>query len=553
MKKRESRFYKLLGGLLALSLVAAGCGGGANTAGTANTPAGNAEAKPAEGTAQAAVDENATVSFATPADPNFNPWSPTGYMESMVLTQIIFDGLTKWGTDYTPIPSLAESWTTSGDGKTWTFKLRDGVKWQDGQPFSADDVVYTFNEIVLNKDLGANGSANFNALDKVVAKSPNEVQFLLKEPWSSLPNYLAYYAKILPKHIFAGQDPWKLTSFNKEKPIGTGPFKVVKYSPGQAVELERNPDYFGGAAKIAKVIVHIVPDTNTQIAQLLSGTLSLVNVKDPNLLERLKQDQNLNIAPVTENTYYWVALDQSQERFRDAKVRQALLYAIDRESIIKGVLKGYGEVATGPIPPLQSKYYTDDVQKYSFDPEKAKALLQEAGYTPGADGFMQKDGKTLELSMPTGQFGVLVPATQLVQQYWQKIGVKVNLEVMDWNSYVQKVVVNRKYDATLCWWAMPTDPDVLTYYSSATAGKGYNIPGYKNPQLDALLTEGRKTADPEQRVKTYQEAQKMMATELPYLYLWYPQAVIAANKKLTMPNTSFSVAEDHINEWTVTK
>ncbi len=551
MKKKKT-IYSLLGGLLALSLAATGCGGG-STGSNAN-PDANAGANgnpPAE--AQADIDTNATVNFATSADPNFNPWSPSGYMESQTVTEIIFDGLTKWGTDYTPIPSLATSWEPSKDGLTWTFKLREGVKWHDGQPFSSDDVVYTFNEIVLKKELGANGSSNYTDVEKVVANGPNEVQFILKKPWSSLPNYLAYYAKILPKHIFAGQDPWKLTSFNKEKPIGTGPFKIVKYSPGQSIELERNPDYFGGAAKIAKVIVHIVPDTNTQIAQLLSGTLNLVDVKDPTLLDRLKQNQNLNITPVTENKYYWISLDQSQERFQDVKVRQALLTAIDREAIIKGVLKGYGEVATGPIPPLQSKYHNADVQKYPYDPEKAKELLKEAGYTPGADGIMQKDGKPLEIDMPTGQFSILVPATQLVQQYWQKIGVKVNLQVMEWNSFIQQVVVNRKYDATLNWWAMPTDPDVLTYYHSSTAGTGFNIPGYKNPELDKLMEQGRAAATEEERVKIYNDMQKLMAEELPYLYLWYPQAFISTTKKLQLPNTSVIVAEDHITEWTMTK
>lgn len=547
--KKKSPLYKLLGGLLALSLIIAGCSG--NTDSNSN-PNGNANGNEPAGT-QAELDPNATVNFATSADPNFNPWSPSSYMESQTINEILFDGLTKWGTDYTPIPSLATEWSVSEDGLTWTFKLREDVKWHDGQPFSSDDVVYTFNEIVLNKDLGANGATNFTDVEKVVANGPGEVQFILSKPWSSLPNYLAYYAQIVPKHIFEGQDPWKLASFNKEKPVGTGPFKMVKYAPGQYVELEHNSDYFGGEAQIAKVVVHIVPDTNTQIAQLLSGTLSMVDVKDPTLLERLKQSSDLKINPMMENRFYWISLDQSQERFQDVKVRQALLHAIDRNAIIEGVLKGYGEPATGPIPPLQSKYYYGDVKTYEYDPEKAKELLTEAGYTLGSDGIMQKDGKPLEIDMPTGQFGILVPAAQLIQQYWQKVGVKVNLQVMEWNAFIQQVVVNRTYDATLNWWAMPTDPDVLVYHHSSTAGTGFNIPGYKNPELDKLMEQGRAAASEEERVKIYQEMQKLTAEELPYLYLWYPQAIIASSKKLTLPNTSFIVAEDHIVEWTMTK
>ncbi|MNI09931.1 Oligopeptide-binding protein AppA precursor [compost metagenome] len=379
------------------------------------------------------------------------------------------------------------------------------------------------------------------------------MQFVLKKPWSSLPNYLAWYAKILPKHIFEGQDPWKLTTFNKEKPVGTGPYILTKYMPGQHVELQRNPNYYGGAAKIAKVIVSIVPDSNTQIAQLLSGTLSMVNVTDPTLMEKLKANPNLTVNELADNNYYWVALDFTQERFQDVRVRQALLHAIDREAIIKGVLKGYGQVATGPIAPIQEKYYNKNVKTYAYDPEKAKALFKEAGYTPGADGFLQKDGKVFEINMPAGQYGVLVQTSQLVQQYWQKVGVKVNLQVIDWNTYVSKVVGSRQYDATVCWWRAPVDPDVLAYYHSSAAGKGNNIPGYKNPALDKLLEAGRAAKTTEERVKVYNDVQTMTAEELPYLYLWYPTLAVATQKKLTVPKTTFIVAEDHISEWTVQK
>ncbi|GAA3410231.1 ABC transporter substrate-binding protein [Paenibacillus hodogayensis] len=551
MYKRKSWMTAACTTIMAGALVLSGCsakpsaqpeGSAPPTGSTAQTPANPAN-----------IDTNATINLATNAEPNFNPWSPTGYAESQPITEILFDGLTKWGKDYQPVPALASDWKVADDGMSWTFNLRQGVNWSDGKPFTADDVAYTFNEIVLKKELGASNSSNFVDVEKVVAVNPNQVQFVLKKPWSSLPNYLAWYAKILPKHIFEGQDPWKLTSFNKEKPVGTGPYMLSKYMAGQHVELERNPNYYEGAAKIAKVIVSIVPDSNTQIAQLLSGTLSMVNVTDPTLMEKLKSNPNLTVNELADNNYYWVALDFTQERFQDVRVRQALLYAIDRDAIIKGVLKGYGKVATGPIAPIQEKYYNKNVKTYGYDPEKAKALLKEAGYTPGADGFLQKDGKTFEINMPAGQYGVLVQASQLVQDYWQKIGIKINLQVIDWNTYVQKVVGNRQYDATLCWWRAPVDPDVLAYYHSSSAGKGNNIPNYKNPALDKLLEAGRSAKTTEERVKIYNDVQAMTAEELPYLYLWYPTLAVATQKKLTVPKTTFIVAEDHITEWTVQK
>ncbi|WP_197029341.1 ABC transporter substrate-binding protein [Alicyclobacillus macrosporangiidus] len=532
------RLANMAAGFAAVAFLAAGCG----AAGTANQTHGSS------GT----VNPNATLTMATNADPNFNPWSPTGYLESEPITELIFSGLTKWGLDYQPIPDLATKWTVSSDGLTWTFDLRHDVKWQDGQPFTSDDVVYTFNDVVLNKKLGANGASNYADVEKVVAKGPYEVQFILKKPWASLPTYLAYYTKILPKHIFNGQDPWKLTSFNKEHPIGTGPYVLKTYLPGQYVELEKNPSYFGDQPKIPKIVFKIIPDTNTQIAQLLSGNLSLVTVPDPTLASKLEKSPNIQVNKVMTNIWYWIALNQSDPRFQDVRVRQALLYAIDRDAIIKGVLKGYGKIATGPIAPIQQHYYNGNVEQYTYNPDKAKELLKEAGYTPGPDGILQKDGKPFVITMPTGQYGVLTPASELVQQYWKNIGIQVQLDVMDWNSWIQKVVVHRDYQATLAWWSTPTDPDQYSYFASVNAGKGYNIPGYKNPELDDLLLKGRTALSDADRVKAYQDAQALMAKELPYLFLWYPETIMASQKNLKMPNASLIVAEDHIADWAIT-
>lgn len=540
--KNISRASRLAGGVALFAALVAGC----ET--TLNRPVMNN----AHSAGAASMNPNATLNLATNADPNFNPWSPTGYLESEPITEIVFSGLTKWGLNNQPIPDLATNWSVSKDGLTWTFNLRKGVKWSDGKAFTSADVVYTFNDIVLNKALGANGASNYLDLKSVSASGTYQVKFHLSKPWASLPTYLAYYTKILPEHIFKGKNPWKLTSFDKQNPVGTGPYEVSKYVPGQYVELVRNPNYFGGKAKIPKIVVNIVPDTNTQLAQLLSGGLSVVTVPDPTLVSKLKSDPNISISTTMDNTWYWIALNQSDKQFQDVRVRQALLYAIDRNAIIKGVLKGYGEVATGPIAPIQT-YYDGKVQTYPYNPTKAKQLLKEAGYKPGPNGILEKDGKPFVINMPTGQYGVLTPASQLVQQYWKAIGIKVNLNVMDWNSYVQKVVTNRQYDATLCWWHTPTDPDMYAYFASSAAGTGWNIPGYKNPTLDSLLMKGRTVATKSARVKAYDQAQVLMAKQLPYLFLWYPDTILAMQKNLIMPKATMIVAEDHITDWEITQ
>ena len=280
----------------------------------------------------------------------------------------------------------------------------------------------------------------------------------------------------------------------------------------------------------------------------------MVGVGDPALLAGVENNPNLEIIRQSQNIYYFVALNQNDPRFQDERVRQALLYAINRPAIIDSVLKGYGQIATGPIAPLQKALYDSEVANYPFDPEKAKALLAEAGWTPGPDGILAKDGQPLKIAMPTGQFGYLVPATLLVQQYWKDIGVQADVQVLEWNAYIQQMFVNRQYEATLAWWSTPPTPDVTPYYASTAAETGQNIPGYKDPELDKILAAGRKATGEAAQVKTYDEMQNYLAEKLPYLYLWYPDIISVRNTRIGgMSNLNSAVAFQYASEWYVSR
>lgn len=549
---KRPRWWALTVLLLVGALLLTACSAGEQPAGQSKT--GETGAAPEGEGSDPGYDPNATVTLVTDADPTFNPWHPNAYVESNVLNEMIMPGLTRWDKDMKPQPDLATDWSVSEDGMVWTFRLREGVKWNDGEPFTAEDVAFTFNEIGLNPDLGANHSSEFKAVDKVVVVDDYTVEFHLKEPFASLPSYLTYYSGIIPKHVFEGvEDPWSLNSFNKQNPVGTGPFMVGEYVQGSHVTLVPNPYYWGEPPKVKQIVFKIVPDVNAQIAQLMAGDVDMLSIDDPTVMERLQQSDILNLEEVRLNIYYWVALNYEDPRFQDKRVRQALSYAIDKQAMVDNLVKGYGEVATGPIPPLQQTYYNPNVKKYPYDPEKARQLLAEAGWTPGPDGILQKDGEPFVINMDAGQIRQLVPATLLVQQYWEDIGIKVNVNVMDWNSFIDKVVVNRDYEANLAWWSTPADPDVYAYYASSTAGTGYNIPGYKNPQLDELLLAGRAATSEEERVNIYNEAQELMAEELPYIYLWYPKGIVAVNKRLHTPEGNFAVKGLYTNEWYVSE
>lgn len=501
-------------------------------------------------------DPNGSLTFATNADPTLNPWNASAVIESNLINTILFDQLVRYDpTDLHPAPGLAESWETAADGLSWTFHLRPEAKWSDGVPFTADDVVFTFNDAILNKDLGARNASGFAPVDRVVKVDDHTVVFELNRPFSSLPYFLAYYAGIIPAHVLGdAENPLTVASFNKGNPVVTGPYRVGEFVPGAYVRLVPNENYWGPAPKLASITFNIIPDGNAQIAQLLAGGLDMVSITNPALLAGVANNPNLEVIRQSQNIWYFVALNLNDERFQDVRVRQALLSAIDRPAIIDAVLEGYGVVATGPIAPLQQALYDDEVAKWPYDPEKAKELLAEAGWTPGPDGVLQKDGQRFVIDMPTGQYGYLVPSTLLVQQYWQDIGVEAKVETIEWNAFIQKAVVNRDYDAMLAWWSTPPTPDQSSYFASSGAVTGNNIPDYRDPVLDEIWERGRAATSQEEQVAVYREAQERMAEQLPYLFLWYPDMIAVKNTRIGGMHDINSAANfQYSYDWYVTR
>jgi peptide/nickel transport system substrate-binding protein len=504
--------------------------------------------------AQGAPVAGGTVTIPIVADPTLNPWSPNAFVESLFVNRVLFDGLTKPGKDLAPAPDLAASWTTSADGLSWTFKLREGVKWSDGKPFTADDVAFTFNDIVLKPDLGAQNRGNFSAVTSVTAVDPTTVRFDLSRKFSALTSYLAYNSGIVPKHVLSA-DPLKTNSFNKGIPVSTGPFKVEKYTSGQSVSLVRNENYFGTKPYLDKLVFTVVPDANTQIAQALSGDLSIMILDDKAAVARVKSAGNLAVVSRPLVQYYWLALNQTDPRFTDVRVRQAFVHAIDRQAIIKSVELGYGSIANSAITPALKAYFDPSLSsKYPYDPQKAKDLLAAADWTPGAGGVLTKDGKPFQFTMDVGQKGVLEPVNALIQQDLKKVGVVADLNTMEWNSYIQKVVVRREYTASVNWWTYPSDPDVFPYYASSAAGKGFNIPGFKDAKLDDLLIQGQGASDLEARKAVYKQLQSYMSETLPYLFLWYPDEVDVLSTSLQgVPELGLRDAMHYVGEWWLAK
>lgn len=545
--------------VLIIAALATACGGtpaAAPQPAPSNNTAPTVAAQPTAAPAVAQPVDGGTVTTPIGADPTFNPWHPNAFVESVFINRVLYDGLTKPGKDLAPAPDLATKWDASADGLTWTFTLRTDVKWSDGVAFNADDVAYTFNDVVLNKDLAATGKGNYSALKDVTVVDPQTVKFNLSRPFSALPAYLAYNAGILPKHSLAGNDPFKNTTFNKEKPVTTGPFKMESFVAGQGVTLARNDAYFGGKAHLDKLVFKIVADPNTQVAQALSGELDVMILDSKAAVDTVKAKTNLQVVPRSLVQFYWFSLNQENPLFQDVRVRQAFMYAIDRKAIIQNVDKGYATIANSAITPALSAYYDSSLEsKYPYDPAKAKALLAEAGWKDDGKGVLvNKDGKPFAFTMDFGLRANLQPVNELVQQYLKAVGIQATLNALEWNAMIKKDVVDRQYEATLNWWVYPTDPDVFPYFHSSTAGKGFNIPGYKDPKLDDFLTKGQTTNDPAARKQIYKDMQAYMAETLPYLFLWYPQEIDVINSRVQgVAPLNLRDGMHYVNEWWIAK
>lgn len=499
-------------------------------------------------------DPNAVIDLATNADPTLNPWAPGAVIESNLINTILFEQLTRYSPeDLSPSPALAESWEASEDALAWTFHLRDDVVWSDGESFNAEDVAFTFNDVVKNPDLGAQSANQFAAVDSVEIVDDYTVRFVLNSPFSALPYYLASYAGIIPEHVLgSAENPLTVTSFNKQSPVSTGPYMVAEFVPGSHVRLVPNENFYGTAPKLAGIVFRVIPDTNTQVAQLLAGQLDLVGRLNPNALAGVERNPELEVLSQSQNIFYFVALNFDDERFQDVNVRQALLTAIDRQALIDALIQGYGTVATGPIAPLLAALHNDDVAQHAYDPERALELMAAAGWTPGPDGILQKDGEQFIVDMPTASYAELTPASLLIQQFWADIGVQAEIETIEWNAYIQRVILERDYEASVAWWSMPPTPDVTPYFACSAAHTGNNIPNYCSEELDELLAAGRRALSAEDQQAAYYELQEYLAIELPYLYLWHPNIISVVRDNVEgMPEINAATAFQHAEEWYV--
>ena len=461
-------------------------------------------------------------------DPIMNPMIAPE-LGSILVNKVIFPGLVRPDENLRPSPDLARSWTVSKDGLVYTFKLRPNVKWHDGDEFTASDVKFTF-DIARDAKSGSRLASDFAPIDKVEAPDKLTVRFTLKTPFAPFLILLGHNAGIIPEHLLKGKTLTEAVEFNRQKPIGTGPFRVRSVQPGANITLEANPDYYGGKPKLAGIVFKVVPDINAQAAQLRAGELDFTTIEPINL-PSVQGASNVKILQANAIQHFFVWFNQRLPIFKPALVREAMTYAVNRQAIINAVLRGYADYPQGTIPSALKDYYASNLPKIAYDPERAKRLLAQAGWRAGADGVL-RDGKgeafkfslLVDKGNPTREQAALA-----VQQDLKKIGMDVTLQTLEFATVVRDYVIPGKFEANLIWWTTPPDPDQYSFYST---GQGNNNAGYSNAQVDKLLLAGRSETNIAKRRVIYAQVQAIQAKDPPVLLLWYPKELQAVNANL---------------------
>jgi peptide/nickel transport system substrate-binding protein len=337
---------------------------------------------------------------------------------------------------------------------------------------------------------------------------------------------------MIPKHLLEGKDI-NTDQFNRH-PIGTGPYKFKEWISSQKIVLEANDNYFEGRPNIDQFIYRIIPDMSTMFQELLSGGVDMMGL---NPLQYARKSETRRIREnyikfrYPANGYTYLGYNLSNPLFKEIKVRQALSYAINRQSIIDGIMLGLGSPCTGPFSTV-SWAYNPDVKTYPYDPERARRMLAEEGWKPGPDGILVKDGRAFRFTILTNQGNnERIRTAEIIQQNLKAVGIDVSIRVMEWQAFLEQID-KRSFEAIILGWGMGRDPDLYDIWHSSKTKKGeYNFIGYKNAEVDRLLVEGRRTFDIEKRKKIYYRIHEILAEEQPYAFLYVPDALPIVHKR----------------------
>lgn len=437
------------------------------------------------------------------------------------VVSLVFSGLTRLAPDGSVVPDLARDWSVSPDGRVYTFHLRDAT-WQDGQPVTADDVVFTVGQIQSPAFPGSPEMARLWHSVKVVKIDRQTVQFRLAEPYAPFLQYTTL--GLLPSHLLAGTTGRALTTtpFNAQ-PVGSGPFEVQSASL-QEIVLVRNPRYYGRRPYLDGITFRYFDSFQAADAAFQQGDVQgLGNVPPDHVLD-LANDPRINLQQAPEYAKLnLLMLNTQAPLFSDDVVRRAIDLAIDRSKLIQVAADGEGAPAAGPIMP-ESWAFVPQTAAYSYEPGQAVRLLDQAGWIlPSPGAVREKDGKPFRFVLLAVNEPDRLRTAQEISRQLRLVGIEADVQTADWRTIVQNFLAPRRFDAVLTEMYSPTaDPDPYPFWHSSQIKQGLNIAGWSNRIADQLLADARKQEDRRVRADDYARFQSLFAQEQPAILLYYP-------------------------------
>ena len=431
---------------------------------------------------------------------------------------LLFNGLTAHDGENQVVPCLAKRWTFDEASCTYTFYLEEDVKWHDGEPFTAEDVKFTI-EAIMDPDNGSENAPNYEDVEEITVLDEHTISFRLSAPNAAFLDYMTMAA--LPKHLLEGED--MQTSGFFRAPVGTGPYKLAGWDEGQAITLERNEDYFQGPANIGTIIFKIVPDDNAKALQMQAGELTLAHLT-PKDTQLFQGKEGYAVYEMETSDYRGILFNFSNPYWTENRdLIPAICCAIDRQAILDAVVLGRGVTAYGPLQ--RNVYNNEDVERYDYDPARARSLLEEAGCVTGENGFYTRNGQEVGFVLSVGAGDqVRLDMAQAAAQQLQAAGINCTVDVpakVDWGGQM----------AYLIGWGSPFDADDHTYKVFGT-GKGANYSGYSNALVDQYLTEARQSDDPAVRKAAYANFQTALAEDPAFAFICYVDADYVASSAL---------------------
>ena len=506
------------------------------------------------------LDNNRVVVGISSDIETVNPLYAFSVTESYITDQIFLPLIHHtWNSELGEIesePMLAESWKWNSDSTSINIVLRKDVKWTDGMPVTAEDVVYSFDiysdpavesrffGLFKNFYLEENQHIDLTRSFNIISKNELKINFLPDRAVS----LFAIDLPVLPKHIFNKIDRNKIKNAEINfKPVSDGAFIFYKWDKDQSVILKADQNSFlFNKNGIDELIFKIIPDYNSRLLQLQNSEIDIMTDIRPNDVSTVKSKEDLKIVPVKGNEYDYfgwsnidlVEFNKSHKKvpnklFGSIKVRQALTYALNRDEVIKNYLENRGEIAVGPIAPIFKSIYDSTLIPYEYNPEKAKKLLAEEGWTPSnKDGTLEKDGLrfSINLNIATGNPGREF-AAQIYKNNLKAIGIEVNIEKQETGSFFQKAFSNQ-FNAWIAGWVVPIPIELKSYWNSDLKQAPFNLTGYGNPEVDSLLNEMDKRIPRQKRIKIFRRIQKILHHDQPVSFLYWKDNVVAYNSRI---------------------